>query len=48
MLQRSLRRFAHTAARSAELATRTDMANAYGVQLAKAQKHVNGLVGGEH
>ena len=41
-----MRRFATTAYRAAELATKTNMANQYGVQLAKAQGHVNGLVGG--
>ena len=47
MLRQSIRRFTKSAYRAAELAAKTDMANAYGVQLAKAQTHVNGLVGGE-
>ncbi len=47
MLQQSLRRFTQTAYRSAELAVKVDMANAYGIQLAKAQTHVNGFVGGK-
>ena len=35
-----------TAYRAAEIASKVDMANHYGVQLAKTQGHVNGLVGG--
>ena len=48
--------FRHTCARmftsttfraaNSDLASRTEMANQYGVQLAKAQGHVNGFVGG--
>ncbi|KAL8656423.1 MAG: hypothetical protein Q9210_000282 [Variospora velana] len=45
MILRSLRRFAATAYRAAEVASGVDAANPYGVQLAKAQGHVNGFVG---
>ncbi|KAL8812031.1 MAG: hypothetical protein Q9223_001352 [Gallowayella weberi] len=45
MIYRNLRRFAATAYRAAEIATKIDAANQYGVQLAKAQGHVNGFVG---
>ncbi|KAL8674862.1 MAG: hypothetical protein Q9168_000748 [Polycauliona sp. 1 TL-2023] len=45
MLSRNVRRFATTAYRAAELATKVDSSNQYGVQLAKAQGHVNGFVG---
>ncbi|KAL8999045.1 MAG: hypothetical protein Q9169_002043 [Polycauliona sp. 2 TL-2023] len=45
MLSRSVRKFATTAYRAARLATKVDASNQYRVQLAKAQGHVNGLVG---
>ncbi|KAK3171434.1 Cysteine synthase 1 [Lepraria neglecta] len=45
MFRQYIRRFTTTAYRAAELATKTNMANQCGVQLAKAQGHVNGLVG---
>lgn len=46
MLSRGVRKFATTAHRAAELATKVDTSNQYRVQLAKAQGHVNGFVGG--
>ena len=46
MYARGLRRFATTSYRAAELATKLDMANPYGVTVSKAQGHVNGFVGG--
>lgn len=46
MISRNLRRFATTAYRAAEIASKVDAANQYRVQLAKAQGHVNGFVGG--
>ncbi|KAL8910315.1 MAG: hypothetical protein Q9171_004359 [Xanthocarpia ochracea] len=45
MISRSLRNFATTAYRTAELASKVDASNHYRVQLAKAQGHVNGFVG---
>ncbi|KAK4697011.1 cysteine synthase, partial [Lecanoromycetidae sp. Uapishka_2] len=45
MFRRSVRSFATTAYRAAELASKTDIANQYSIQLAKAQQHVNGFVG---
>lgn len=45
MLKQSLRRFTFTAYRAAQLATKIDMANQYGVQVAKAQGPVDGFVG---
>ncbi|KAI4282935.1 MAG: hypothetical protein L6R38_002554 [Xanthoria sp. 2 TBL-2021] len=45
MLSRGVRKFATTAHRAAELATKVDTSNQYRVQLAKAQGHVNGFVG---
>ncbi|KAL8921577.1 MAG: hypothetical protein Q9172_003976 [Xanthocarpia lactea] len=45
MISRSLRNFATTAYRTAELASKVDTSNHYRVQLAKAQGHVNGFVG---
>ncbi|KAL8835691.1 MAG: hypothetical protein Q9170_003230 [Blastenia crenularia] len=45
MISRGLRRFATSAYRAAEVASKTDMSNQYRVQLAKAQGHVNGFVG---
>lgn len=47
MLRRSVRRLTTTAYKAAEVASKVDMSNQYGVQLAKAQGHVNGFVGGE-
>ena len=47
MFKNSIRRYVTTAYRSAELASKVDMANSYGAQLAKVQGHVNGFVGGE-
>lgn len=46
MFRQSLRTFFTSARRAAELSTKIDMANQYGVNLAKAQGHVNGFVGG--
>lgn len=46
MLLRSVRRFATTAYRTAELASHIDASYEYRVHLAKSQGHVNGLVGG--
>ena len=46
MFKLSFRRFTSTAYRAAQLATKIDMANQYGVQVAKAQGPVNGFVGG--
>lgn len=46
MLKQSLRRFTYTAYRAAQLATKIDMANQYGVRVAKAQGSVDGFVGG--
>lgn len=46
MFRHSIRRFATTARRGAEIATKSDSTNQYGVSLAKAQGHVNGFVGG--
>ncbi|KAL8769404.1 MAG: hypothetical protein Q9209_004632 [Squamulea sp. 1 TL-2023] len=45
MILCNVRRFATTAYRAAELATKVDASNQYGVHLAKAQGHVNGFVG---
>ncbi|KAL9012649.1 MAG: hypothetical protein Q9173_002597 [Seirophora scorigena] len=45
MISRSVRRFATTAFHAAEVASGIEAANRYGVQLAKAQGHVNGFVG---
>ena len=47
MFRHGVRRFTITAFRAAEIASKVDMANQYGVQLAKAQGHVNGFVGGK-
>ncbi len=47
MFRQSVRRLTTTAYKAAEVASKVDMANQYGVQLAKAQGHVNGFVGGE-
>ncbi|KAI4121355.1 MAG: hypothetical protein LQ338_006408 [Usnochroma carphineum] len=45
MIRHNIRRFATTAYRAAEVASKVDAANQYVVQLAKAQGHVNGFVG---
>lgn len=42
-----MRRLTTTACKAAEVASKVDMSNQYGVQLAKTQGHVNGFVGGE-
>lgn len=47
MFRQSVRRLTTTAFKAAEVASKADMSNQYGVQLAKAQGHVNGFVGGE-
>lgn len=47
MFKQSVRRLTTTAHKAAEIASKVDMSNQYGVQLAKAQGHVNGFVGGE-
>ena len=47
MFRHGMRKFTSTAYRLAEVASKVDMANQYGVQLAKAQSHVNGFVGGK-
>ena len=47
MALRGVRKFTTTALRAAELAQRVEAANAYGVQVSKAQKHVDGFVGGK-
>lgn len=46
MLRHGIRRLTTTALRGTEIAAKADMSNQYGVQLAKAQGHVNGFVGG--
>ncbi|CAF9915292.1 Cysteine synthase 1 [Imshaugia aleurites] len=45
MFRQSVRRLTTTAVNSAEVASKADISNQYGVQLAKAQGHVNGFVG---
>ena len=47
MFRQSVRRLSTTAYKAAEMASQVDKSNQYGVQLAKAQGHVNGFVGGE-
>ena len=47
MFRQSARRLTATAYKAAEIASQTYMSNRYGVQLAKAQGHVNGFLGGE-
>ena len=47
MIRQSVRRLSTTAYKAAEVASKVDMSNQYGVQLAKAQGHVSGFVGGE-
>lgn len=46
MISRSVRRFATTAHRAAQLSSEVNIANEYRIKLAQAQGHVNGLVGG--
>jgi len=46
MFRQNVRRFATTAYRAAETLAQMEGPNPYGIQLAKAQGHVNGLVGG--
>ena len=46
MAARHARRFATTAYRAAETLSQMEASNAYGIQVSKAQGHVNGLVGG--
>ena len=46
MMLRSLRKFSTTAYKTADVASRVHSANSYGVQVAKAQRHVDGFVGG--
>ena len=43
---RSLRSFATTACKAADVASRVHSANSYGIQVSKAQRHVDGFVGG--
>lgn len=45
MFRQSVRRLTTTAHKAAEVASKVEMSNQYGVQLAKAQGHVNGFVG---
>ncbi|KAL8973033.1 MAG: hypothetical protein Q9183_000201 [Haloplaca sp. 2 TL-2023] len=45
MISRGLRNFTTTAYRLAQVASKVDTANQYGVQLARAQGHVKGFVG---
>ena len=47
MLRQSLRKLSFTAYQAAEVASKVDMSNPYVIQLAKAQRHVNGFVGGQ-
>ena len=42
-----MRRLSSTAYKASEMASQVDKSNQYGVQIAKAQGHVNGFVGGE-
>lgn len=46
MLSRSVRHFATTAHRAAQLSSEVNIANEYRIKLAQAQGQVNGLVGG--
>ena len=46
MIKHSIRCLTTTAHRAANIASKADMGNQYGVHVAKAQGHVNGLVGG--
>ncbi|KAI4133804.1 MAG: hypothetical protein LQ347_002060 [Umbilicaria vellea] len=45
MLARNIRRFTTTACRAAETVSQMESGNQYGIQVSKAQGHVNGLVG---
>lgn len=45
MFRQSVRRLTTTAYKAAEVASKAELSNQYGVQLAKAQGHVNGFVG---
>ncbi|MCJ1329579.1 Cysteine synthase 1 [Thelotrema lepadinum] len=45
MFARSIRRFTTTASRAAETLAQMEGSNQYGIQLSRAQGHVNGLVG---
>ncbi|KAM0797020.1 cysteine synthase (O-acetylserine (thiol)-lyase-like protein) [Usnea florida] len=45
MLRQSVRKLSSTAHKAAEVASKVDMSNQYGVHLARAQGHVNGFVG---
>lgn len=47
MLARNIRRFTTTACRAAETVSQMESGNQYGIQVSKAQGHVNGLVGGK-
>ena len=47
MYRQSVRRLTSTVCKAAEVASRVDRSNHYGIHLAKAQGHVNGFVGGE-
>ena len=47
MLRQSVRKLSSTAQKAAEVASKVDLSNQYGVHLAKVQGHVNGFVGGE-
>ena len=47
MFRQGVRRLSTTAYKAAAMASQVDKSNQYGVQLAKAQGHVNGFVGGE-
>lgn len=46
MFRLGIRHFTTTARKAAEVASKIDMANQYGVNVAKAQGHVDGFVGG--
>ena len=43
---RGIRNFGNTAYKCAEVANRVHSSNAYGVQVSKAQRQVDGFVGG--
>lgn len=47
MFARSVRRFATTTYRAAETVSQMESGNQYGIQVSKAQGHVNGFVGGK-
>ena len=46
MFRQSVRKLSATAYQAAEVASKVEMSNPYGIQLAKAQGRVNGFVGG--